>query len=161
MNNLLAAGFVDIEKRDGKVYYQLAEDRIERFLKERATCWSNRIFSLCSFRAGGTSRSPQALSCEHPCDALRHAVRRIAEVVSRIQLEHRTDRPFLIDGAELLHAELRSAAEPRAWCGFPDRRGKGRWHRASSGSRAPRHRAQPGYQTEPDADTAPEKASVQ
>ncbi len=33
MNNLLAAGFVDIEKRDGKVYYQLAEDRIERFLK--------------------------------------------------------------------------------------------------------------------------------
>ncbi|MFR1638936.1 MAG: ArsR/SmtB family transcription factor [Eggerthellaceae bacterium] len=33
MNNLLAAGFVDIEKRNGKVYYQLAEDRIERFLK--------------------------------------------------------------------------------------------------------------------------------
>lgn len=33
MNNLLAAGFVGIEKRDGKVYYHLAEDGIERFLK--------------------------------------------------------------------------------------------------------------------------------
>lgn len=33
MNNLLAAGFVDIEKRDGKVYYHLAKDGIGRFLE--------------------------------------------------------------------------------------------------------------------------------
>lgn len=33
MNVLLTSGFVGLEKRDGKVYYQLAEEGIKRFLK--------------------------------------------------------------------------------------------------------------------------------